>query len=65
MDEIFQRRRDKKAAKRLVHRLIKRLGRAVKRFITDKLRSDGAPKREIAPGVEHGAHKGPKVKAFH
>ncbi|WP_127116289.1 IS6 family transposase [Shimia sediminis] len=58
LDEILQRKRDKKAAKRLFHRLMKRHERAPKRFITDKLRSYGAAKREIAPGVEHRSHKG-------
>ena len=58
LDEVLQRRRDKKAAKRLLHRLMKRLERSPKRFITDKLRSYGAAKREIAPGVEHRSHKG-------
>ena len=58
LDEILQRRRDKKAAKRLLHRLMKRQERSPKRFITDKLRSYGAAKREIAPGVEHRSHKG-------
>ncbi len=58
LDEILQRRRDKKAAKRLFYRLMKRQGVVPKRFITDKLRSYGAAKREIAPGVEHRSHKG-------
>ena len=58
LDEILQRRRDKKAAKRLLYRLMKRHGFVPKRFITDKLRSYGAAKREIAPGVEHRSHKG-------
>lgn len=56
--EIIQRRRDKKAAKCLLYRLMKKQGRTPKRFITDKLRSYGAAKREIAPGVEHRSHKG-------
>ncbi len=58
LDEILQRRRDKNAAKRLLHRLMKRQERPPKRFITDKLRSYGAAKRQIAPDVEHRAHKG-------
>lgn len=58
LDEILQRRRDKNAAKRLLHRLMKRQERAPKRFITDKLRSYGAAKREIAPCVEQRSHKG-------
>jgi len=58
LDEILQGRRDTAAAKRLLARLMKKHGQAPKRFITDKLRSYGAAKREIAPGVEHRSHKG-------
>lgn len=58
LDEIFQPKRDKGAAKRLLRRLIKRLGFVPKRIITDKLRSYGAAKREIAPGLDHWSHKG-------
>ncbi len=58
LDEILQRGRDKNAAKRLLRRLMNRQKRSPKRFITDKLRSYGAAKREIAPGVEHRSHKG-------
>ena len=58
LDEILQSRRNTAAAKRLLARLMKRHGRTPKRFITDKLRSYGAAKREIAPGVEHRSHKG-------
>ena len=57
LDEILQRRRDKKAMKCLLYRFMKKQGRTPKRFITDKLRSYGAAKREIAPGVEHRSHK--------
>lgn len=58
LDEILQARRDTAAAKRLLTRLLKKHGRPPKRFITDKLRSYGAAKRKIAPGVEHRSHKG-------
>ena len=58
LDEILQSRRNTAAAKRLLARLMKKHGRVPKRFITDKLRSYGAAKREIAPGVEHRSHKG-------
>ncbi len=58
LDEILQPRRDKRAAKRLLRRLIKRLGFIPKRIITDKLRSYGAAKREVAPGLDHWSHKG-------
>ena len=58
LDEILQRRRNTRAAKRLLMRLMKKHNCVPKRFITDKLRSYGAAKREIAPGVEHRSHKG-------
>lgn len=58
LDEILQSKRDKRAAKRLLRHLIKRLGFIPKRIITDKLRSYGAAKREVAPGLDHWSHKG-------
>lgn len=57
LDEILQRRRDKKAAKRLLRSVMKRQGPSPKRFITDKLRSYGAAKREIAPASSIGRIK--------
>lgn len=58
LDEILQSKRNTRAAKRLLRRLMKQHGLVPKRIITDKLRSYGAAKREIAPGVEHRSHKG-------
>ena len=58
LDEIVQTRRDTKAAKRLLVRLLKKQGLTPKRIITDKLRSYGAAKRDIMPSVEHRSHKG-------
>jgi IS1 family transposase len=58
LDEIVQNRRNTKAARRLLMRLLKRQGMAPKRMITDKLRSYGAARRQIIPGVEHRSHKG-------
>lgn len=57
LDEILQRKRDKRAAKRLFKKLIKRHA-LPKRIVTDKLRSYGAAKRELTPGLEHRSHKG-------
>jgi len=53
-----QSRRDAKAAKRLMRKLLKGQGRSPRVMITDKLRSYGAAKQEIMPGVEHRSHKG-------
>ncbi|WP_372573542.1 IS6 family transposase [Ruegeria jejuensis] len=58
LHELLRPKRDKRAAKRLLRRLIKRLGFIPKRIITDKLRSYGAAKREVAPGLNHWSHKG-------
>ncbi len=58
LEEILQSRRDKRAAKRLLVSLIKRHGFVPKRIVTDKLRSYGAAKREVAPGLDHWSHKG-------
>lgn len=58
LDEIVQNRRNAKAAKRLLTRLLKKQGVAPKRMITDKLRSYGAAKRQVMPDVEHRSHKG-------
>ena len=58
LDVLVQRRRDRKAAKRLLRELLKRQCRAPRVMITDKLGSYGAAKREIMPGVEHRQHNG-------
>ena len=51
-------RRNTKAAKRLLTRLMKKQGMAPKRIITDKLPSYGAARRQVMPSVEHRSHKG-------
>jgi putative transposase len=58
LDEIVQNRRDTKAAKRLLTRLMKKQGMAPRRIITDKLPSYGAARRQVMPRVEHRSHKG-------
>jgi putative transposase len=58
LDVLVQSRRDKRAAKRLLRKLLKRQCRAPRVLITDKLPSYGAAKREVMPGVEHRQHKG-------
>src|SRR3712207_6323784 len=58
LDILVQSRRDKHAAKRLLRKLLKKQMRSPRLLITDKLRSYGAAKREIMPGVEHRQHKG-------
>jgi putative transposase len=58
LDVLVQSRRNKKAAKRLFRKLLKKQARAPRVLITDKLKSYSAAKREIMPGVEHRQHKG-------
>src|SRR3954471_1741825 len=58
LDVLVQRRRDKKAAKRLLRKLLKRQARVPRVMITDKLPSYGAAKGEVMPSVEHRRHKG-------
>src|SRR5215203_5061378 len=58
LDILVQSRRNAKAAKRLLRKLLKKQGIAPRVMITDKLASYGAAKREIMPGVEYRQHKG-------
>ena len=63
LEEILQSRLDKRAAKRLLVKLMKRWGVVPKRIITEKLRSCGVAKREEAPGLDHWSHEGPNNRA--
>ena len=58
LDVLVQKRRDKRAARRLLRKLLKRQCRAPRVMVTDKLASYGAAKKELMPGVEHRRHKG-------
>ncbi len=58
LDEIVQTRRNTKAAKRLLKRLLKKQGCPPRRIITDKLVSYTAARRQIMPRTEHRSHKG-------
>jgi putative transposase len=58
LDEIVQTRRNTKAAKRLLTRLLKKQGCPPRRMITDKLGSYAAARSQIMPAVEHRSHKG-------
>jgi putative transposase len=57
LDILVQRGRDKTAAKTFFRKLLKGLTYAPRVIITDKLKSYGAAKREILPGVEHRQHR--------
>jgi putative transposase len=58
LDILVQSRRNAKAAKRLLRKLLKKQGVAPRVMITDKLASYGEARREIMPGVEHRQHRG-------
>ncbi len=58
LDILVQSRRDTRAAKRLLCKLLKRQCRAPRVMVTDKLASYGAAKRALMPSVEHRKHKG-------
>jgi putative transposase len=53
LDILVQSRRNKKAAKKVFRQLLQGLQYVPRVLITDQLKSDGAAKREILPGVEH------------
>jgi len=58
LEVLVQSRRNAKAAKRLMRKLLKGQGRAPRVMVTDQRRSYDAARREIMPGVEHRSHKG-------
>jgi putative transposase len=53
LDILVQSRRNKKAAKQFFRKLLKGLRYVPRVIITDQLKSYGAAKREMLPGVEH------------
>ena len=57
LDILVQRRRNKKAAKKFFRKLLKGLTYMSWVIITDQLKSYGAAKREILPGVEPRQHR--------
>jgi putative transposase len=58
LDILVQSRRDKRAAKRLLRKLLKKQRHSPRVLITDKLASYGAAKSEVMPSVEPRKHKG-------
>ena len=63
LDVLVQSRRDKKAAKRLLRKLLKKQGRAPRVMVTDKLKSYAAAKKDLKLHCEHRQHKGLKNRA--
>jgi putative transposase len=58
LEVLVQSRRNKKAALRLLKKLLKHCRYSPRVMITDKLKSYGAAKKEVMPDVEHRQHKG-------
>jgi len=56
--DVLVQHRDKRAAKRLLRKLLKKQMRPPRAMITDELASYGAARRETMPGIEHRQHKG-------
>jgi putative transposase len=63
LDILVQRWRDKRAAKKFFRKLLKGLTYVLRVMITDKLKSYGAAKREVLPGVDHRQHRYPNNRA--
>ncbi len=57
LDILVQPRRNAKAARRFLKRLVTRFG-TPRVVVTDKLRSYFKPIRDLAPDADHRAHKG-------
>jgi putative transposase len=57
LDILVQRRRDTHAAKKFFRKLLKGCRYVPRWIITDKLKSYGAAKQEMLPGVEHRQHR--------
>ncbi|MBF9197888.1 DDE-type integrase/transposase/recombinase [Microvirga terrestris] len=58
LNGIVQSRRDTKAAKCVLKRLLRKQGCAPRRMITDKLGSYAAARRQVMPDVEHRSQNG-------
>ncbi len=58
LDALIQSRRNKKAALKLMRKLLKGQCVTPRVLITDKLRSYDAARREVTSSVEHRSHRG-------
>jgi putative transposase len=57
IDILVQKRRNKQAAKRFFHKLLKGQCESPRRMITDKLKSYAAAHREVMPSVPHSTEQ--------
>jgi putative transposase len=58
LDVLVQGRRDRKAAQRLLRKLMKKHVMAPRVMVTDKLGSYGAARKDMGLSIEHRQHKG-------
>jgi putative transposase len=58
LDALVQSRRDRRAAERLMRKLIRKQARAPRVLVTDKLGSYGTARRSLGLTIEHHQHKG-------
>ena len=58
LDALVQSRRDRRAAERLLRKLMRKQARAPRVLVTDKLRSYGAARTGMGMKFEHRQHKG-------
>jgi putative transposase len=65
LDLLGQPRRDKQAAKKFFHKLLKGCQYVPRVLITDPLKRYGAAKREVWPSVEHRHHRDLNNRAEH
>lgn len=65
LDILVQRRRKTRAAKKIFRKRLKGLTYVPRVIVTDQLKSDGAAKRELLPGVEHRQHRSLNNRAEH
>jgi putative transposase len=67
LDMLVQSRRDKRAAVRLMRRLLKKQGIAPEQLVTDRLRTYGAAAREVGLTAEHiqGKRKNNRAESSH
>ena len=63
LDILVQSRRNKKAAKRFLRKLLKGQGAVPRMITTDKLKSYAAAKQELMPSVNHCQDKGKNNRA--
>ena len=63
LDILVQGRRDARAAGRFFRKLLRHLQYVPRVIVTDKLRSHGAARRKILPGVEHRQSRYPNNRA--